>query len=114
MSWIPSSLITSMQSLLSSSEPDDEHTCDRMEEIRQAMLDTLDPASWDNHYYLEKQILFASELLDLWFLRSDLMHAISTIHGELVSGHKLRTVSNMFDGLLPKSMASRPSPLGNS
>jgi hypothetical protein len=113
MSWIPSSFITTMQSLLSSSESDQEQTGDRMEDIRQAMLDTLDRDDWDNYYYLERQIMCVPDLMDLWFLRSDLMYAISTVHGEMVSGQILRTISNMFDGLLPKNMATRPSPLGN-
>jgi hypothetical protein len=102
-----------MHSLLNSPEPDDAHSLERMEEIRQAMLDTLSPDAWNKHFLLETRVMVAPEVMDLWFLRSDLMQAISTTHGELVSGHKLRAISSMFDGLLPRNMASRPSPLGN-
>jgi hypothetical protein len=112
MSWIPSSFKTSMAALLGSAMSDDDpHPAFQLEDIRQTMLDTLDHAGWNTYSYLEHRIMFASSLMDLWFLRSDLMHAISNVLGESVAAQTIREISAMFDGLLPKGLASRPSPL---
>jgi hypothetical protein len=102
-----------MQALLSGSASEEPRAAYKLEDIRQSMLDTLDHDGWYTYSYLEHRVLFASGLMELWFLRSDLMHAISSLHGEMVAAKKMRAISGMFDGLLPKGLASRPSPLGN-
>jgi hypothetical protein len=112
MSWIPSGFKSSIRALLSNSA--DEEPCSdiREEDIRRAMLNTLDHKDWSSYSYLEYRILFAEDLIALWYLRSELMHIISTCHGELLASGKMREISTMFKGLLPKNMNSRPSPLG--
>jgi len=113
MSWIPSSFKSSMAALLGNSLQDDSQPAFELEDIRQSMLDTLDHAGWNTYSYLEHRIMFASGLMDLWFLRSDLMHAISNVLGESVAAQTIREISGMFDGLLPKGLSSRPSLLGH-
>jgi hypothetical protein len=110
MSWIPSGFKSSMAALLSSSGQDEpEQAAFQVDDIRQSMLNALDQDGWTTYSYLEHRVLFASTSMDLWFLRSDLMHAISNVRGESHAAKIIRDISSMFDGLLPKSLSSRPS-----
>ena len=113
MSWIPSSFKSSMAALLSGSGQDESQSAYQVDDIRQSMLNALDQDAWGTYSYLEHRILFGSTLMDLWFLRSDLMHAISNVRGESVASKIIRDISAMFEGLLPKGLSSRPSPLSH-
>jgi hypothetical protein len=59
------------------------------------------------------RITEAIDLQDLWYLRGDVMAALAEIEGEASARRKLNQVSNMFKGLLPKGLSSRPSPLSS-
>lgn len=83
----------------------------RTENIRQLMLDSMGDGGWAEFAYLERRILFAPDAEDLWYLRSDLMHAVASIRGEAIASHRLQEISGMFKGLLPDGLGSRPSPL---
>jgi hypothetical protein len=39
------------------------------------------------------------------------MAALAAMHGELAARQKVRSITSMFEGLLPNSLSSRPSPL---
>lgn len=110
MSWTPAGFISSMQGLLSGSS-DEPRTVFRIENIRQAMLDSLGDEGCAIHSNLERRVLFAADLQGLWYLRSDIMAAVSSLRGESVAGQKLKQITGMFEGLLPKSMLSRPKSL---
>lgn len=112
MAWSPAGFIISgLQALQGRDEPEGKRVRHGLEDIRQAMLDALDDDGCDQYSYLANQIFFGHELLDLWYLRSDVMNAIAAMHGEALARQKIRLITAMFDGLLPKSMVSRSSPL---
>jgi hypothetical protein len=39
------------------------------------------------------------------------MAALASLHGESEARHKVQRITDMFHGLLPGSLSSRPSPL---
>ena len=86
----------------------------RLEDIRQAMLDCLEEQGATMRFpAIERRIMFAEDLQVLWYLRSDVMGAISSLKGESVASQKLRQITSMFEGLLPRGMFSRPGSLGH-
>lgn len=85
----------------------------RIEEIRQAMLGAMFSNSGSHsfeHSQLADRVMFCHELEDLWYLRSGVMGAISSLHGEAAAKQMIKEISQMFDGFLPGTMAPRPSP----
>jgi hypothetical protein len=113
MSWIPPSFRSSFQAILRRSSEQDRSIESRQEDIRQAMIKALEHKDWHDHSNLGDRIMFAEELMDLWFLRSELMQVVSSRYGELMAHRALHAISDMFDGLLPKNMNYRPRYLGN-
>jgi len=114
MSWIPSSLVSGMQSLFtghSGAVASRKQTA--LEDIREAMLDGLGVSSAVAVSKLEQKVTCASDLNDLWYLRGDVMAAIAAVDGEAIARSKLDQISAMFRGLLPKAQTSRSRNLGN-
>lgn len=108
MNKLASQFISSMQGLLGLSVPDEGRGAFRIEDIRQAMLDTLGDDGCANYPHIERRVLFAPDLQGLWYLRTDIMVAISSLRGEVVASQRVRQITSMFDGLLPKGMMTRP------
>ncbi len=107
-----SNWMTSMQSLIGNAPPSGAHRVDAaMEDIRDAMRDCLGAAAAEAYPAVELRINHANELIDLWYLRGDVLTALATIEGESPARQKLVPITNMFVGYLPKGMSSRPSPL---
>jgi hypothetical protein len=106
-------ILSSIRGLLASSTEDPERSLVQIEEIREAMLQSIGEAGCMKFPMIEGRILFADELQDLWYLRSDVMMVISSLEDETVAKQSLRRITNMFEGLLPKGMTSRPAPLGD-
>lgn len=104
---------STIRSLFSSLEDEESSSVSQEELIRHAMLNTLNLKDWSDFDQLHDRIVFATDLMELWFLRSELMHAISRGYGELIASRQMREISEMFEGLLPKTMHTRPSPLGS-
>ena len=103
-----------MQALLSkSSGPANRESDEALEDIRQAMLDELAICAYRTNPVLKMRVTEACDLQDLWYLRGDLMAAIAASEGEVTAKRKVSHISNMFRGLLPKGLSSRPSPLGD-
>lgn len=114
MSWITSSLVAGVQSLFGN--PDRVHASrmeSALEDIREAMLEGLCVNGTTPASKLELKVTTANDLHDLWYLRGDVMAAIAAIDGEAAARRKLNQISQMFRGLLPKSLTSRPSSLSN-
>lgn len=82
-----------------------------MEEVRQLMLDALGTAGASTHVSLRRRISHAQDTRALWDLRGDLMAALSSSHGEVAARTTMYALSQEFQGLLPASLATRPSPL---
>lgn len=112
MANIAERFISSMQGLLGTGSPREELTPQRLDDIREAMLETLGPVACVDHPHIERRILFATDLQALWYARSDLMAVLSERYGEQEARGKMRTLSRRFEGLLPAAMTetrSRPS-----
>ena len=53
----------------------------------------------------------ATDIRDLWYLRGELMLAMAQVRGEGAALEAIYAISEEFEGLLPGSFSSRPSPL---
>lgn len=81
----------------------------QIDDIRQAMLDSLDTAAREDFPHVERRILQASNVPALWFLLPDLLMALAAHSGEQAARRVIDDISDMFDGLLPKGLSTRPS-----
>jgi hypothetical protein len=114
MRWKASNLVSGMHALLSKhSESESLRTIEALDDIRQAMLDELRTQTTQNHPLVQMRVNDASDIQDLWYLRGDLMAAIAASDGEAAARQKLAHISEMFRGLVPRGLSSRPSPLGD-
>lgn len=111
MNKLASQFISSMHGLLGRTLPEDAQAEVRIEDIRQAMIDCLGNEGCFSYPHIERRVLFASDLQGLWYLRADIMVAISSLQGEGVANQKIRLITGMFEGLLPRGMISRPGAL---
>lgn len=84
-----------------------------LEDIREAMLDGLGDTAAVTASKLELRVIHACDLQDLWYLRGDVMAAIAAVDGEVIARQKMNQISDMFKGLLPRSLTSRRTALGN-
>lgn len=78
-----------------------------LEEIRQAMLDRMGEEGCTEFPHVERRILFASDIQGLWYLRPDVLMVISSVYGERAAQETVADLSDMFEGLLPKSLHTR-------
>jgi len=81
------------------------------EDIRESMLALLGEAGPKQFAQVTRRIRYANDIHALWYLRGDLMAALAALHGEKHAREKVRSITQMFEGLLPGSLTSRPSPL---
>lgn len=113
MSWIPTSLVTGMQNLLNGQTSNRTlRAQSSLEDIREAMLEGMGATGSTTASKLELKVTYAIDLHDLWYLRGDVMAAISAISGEAHARSKLDEISKMFRGHIPKALMSRPKNLG--
>jgi hypothetical protein len=77
------------------------------ERIRNAMLDALDRECLREHIELDARIARAKDVEALWYLRSDLLHAISSCRDESVARNALGDITQLFVGLHPGATAAR-------
>jgi hypothetical protein len=85
----------------------------RMDEVRDAMLEALGEEGKQIYPVLYARVSFAQTVEALWYMRSDLMVSISALRGEAVAGMDMQRISAMFKGGdLSPGLQSRPSPLG--
>lgn len=114
MRWNSSNLMTGMQSLFNSlSSQDSVSTESSIDAIRQAMLAALGTSGASSYPVVQLRVSYANEIQDLWYLRGDVMAVLAAMEGEAIARTKLSHISDMFKGLLPRSMNSRPSPLSS-
>ena len=81
------------------------------EDIRQAMLDMLGAAGAQQFPQVTRRVRYANDVQALWYLRGDLMAALSDMQGEMLAREQILKLTAMCKGLLPAGLTSRPSPL---
>ena len=75
--------------------------------IRAAMLSVLQAHSGHSDKRVEQRVRFASDVEALWYLRQDVMVALSAIDGEAAARRQMKAINSMFKGGLPGSMGPR-------
>jgi hypothetical protein len=86
-------------------------TCDApdvvLERIRTAMLAALDTHCDTSYFPLEVTIDYAKDVAELWYLRPELMNAISASHSETVARAALTEITALFEKYHPGATPSR-------
>lgn len=108
--WKPT--IQSLYGLLGVAQQSPKELDDAISDIQEAMLTALGDGGSKRLSALSRRIQYAPDLQALWYLRGDLMAALAARHGEARARETIRDISGQFQGLLPKGLATRPSPLG--
>ena len=78
--------------------------------LAQALVVRLGPREFPQ---LTRRIRYANDIQALWYLRGDLMAALAAQQGEAYARETIQDISDQFQGLLPRGMSTRPSPLGH-
>jgi len=112
MGWLKSSIKNSVYGLLGQPAAPTESTLENgTEDIREAMLSLLGESGPKRFPQITRRIRYANDIQALWYLRGDLMATLATLDGESMARSKVQGITEMFHGLLPGSLNSRPSPL---
>jgi hypothetical protein len=94
--------------------PSEDVLHNRVEDIREDMLDIMGEAGATLRPVVRRRIQYAPDLEALWYLRSDWMSTIAATQGEAAAAAHVRRLNNSFSGLLPEGLQSRPSHLSQS
>ncbi|MES2939444.1 MAG: hypothetical protein V4864_17280 [Pseudomonadota bacterium] len=113
MRWLKPNLRSSIYGLLGQQAPTPSESVleNSTEDIREAMLALLGDDGPKRFASITRRIRYANDIQGLWYLRGDLMAALATLHGEAEARKRVQGITEMFQGLLPGSLTSRPSPL---
>ena len=110
MRWAKTSLRNSFFGWMAHQSPAEPSA--RLEDIRKAMLQLLEQSPDGRNSAVERKVLFAHDLDELWYVRPDLMTAIAAARGESVARQCLADITRMFDagtgGKLRRSARSGP------
>jgi len=78
-----------------------------VQRIRESMLALLQSHQGERFHRVAQRVRYADELESLWYLRQDMLAALSDVHGERGARQHMAAVTRMFRGALPQSMAPR-------
>ena len=93
--------------MLTSAAQTPEALLHHVEKIRRLMLVELGQYGEKKFPAFARRVRDASDILGLWYARSDLMSILATTYGETVAREKVADITSKFKGLLPKSLSSR-------
>lgn len=114
MHWNASNFVNRMHALWGAKlAGDGSRVTTQAGDIRQAMLDCLEEAGCTAFPMIERRVRLARDVEGLWYLRGDMMAALSTMQGESVARKKINELTTLFEGLLPRGLSSRPSSLSD-
>jgi hypothetical protein len=99
MRWAKTSLRNSFFGWLGHGTP--AAPAERVEAVRKAMLEALEQSSDAQSIALERKLLFAKDIGELWYARPDLMNAVAARVGETLARECLSGITALFDGLQP-------------
>lgn len=105
MRWTTASLRTSIYNLLGNHAPapiSDPETQTQL--VRTAMLESLGNAGSETFPEVYRKVSFASDIHGLWYCRSELMVALAGMYGEAQARQSLKSISELFHGLVPESL----------
>jgi hypothetical protein len=112
MRWLKPNLRSSIYGLLGNPVAPSESMLETgTEDIRESMLVVLGETGPKQFPQITRRIRYANDIQALWYLRGDLMAALAAMHGEVAARAKIASLTDMFRGLLPGALNSRPSPL---
>ncbi len=109
MNWLNTQLKSSLLALLGSHAITPGIREDRIEQIRQSMLDELGEFGQAHFPKIVVRVRYALDAQALWFIRSEVMSVLGARYGETIAREKINQISKNFIGLLPKGLISRPS-----
>jgi hypothetical protein len=79
-------------------------TPEQLDLLKHAMLQVLGELGRLTYVRLERRIRYAIDAEGLWYLRSDLMQALSALQSEAVARKELRDLSALFVHYLPEPL----------
>ncbi len=78
-----------------------------MGQIRTAMLSLLQVHGGHSVQRVAQRVRFAGDLEALWYLRQDVLSALSAVDGEVSARRQMRPINRLFKGGLPGAMGPR-------
>lgn len=106
MRWIKPVIRHSISALLGSDIR--RHAPESLEPVRRAMLNTLGEDGAQASPRLMRRLMYVHDAHALWFARTDMLAVLSRLHGEAKAVDAVRSLSPVFEGLLPRSMMETP------
>lgn len=77
-----------------------------LERVRASMLGMLAKHEGAHFYRVAERIRYADEMEGLWYLRQDLLAALSAVHGEAAARDEVAPLNALFKGLLPAALTA--------
>jgi hypothetical protein len=105
-------LITSLQGLLEDRAVAVPREASKIDDIRYAMLNCLGADGRREFAHIERRLKYAPTVASLWYLRPELLMALSSKVGERAAREQVDQLSEMFDAHIPEAMRSRPAIIG--
>lgn len=109
MTWLKTTLRNSIYSLLggaASAEPTTSIMQSSVEDIRAAMHHALGHDGEERFVAVTRRIRYANDIQGLWYVRGELMAALSAMHGEAAARAMIAEISGLFQGLLPSGLST--------
>ena len=76
-------------------------------QVRTAMLSLLQVHGGHSVQQVAQRVRFAGDLEALWYLRQDVLTALSAVDGEVAARRQMKQINNMFKGGLPGNLGPR-------
>lgn len=79
----------------------------QMGRIRTAMLSLLQMHGGHSVQRVAQRVRFAGDMESLWYLRQDVLTALSAVDGEVAARRQMKQINSMFKGGLPGTLGPR-------
>lgn len=102
MRWIKPTLRHSISALLGTEVR--KHSPESLEPVRQAMLTVLGDDGAQANPRLKHRLMYVHDIHALWYARAEMVAALSSLHGEAKAVDLVRSLTPVFQGLVPQSL----------